>query len=741
MKKRLFFSLLAGVLFTATAASNAFAIFEFTSSEVKVENVDTNGINAYFSESTQTYFQVYFFASPYYATGSDLTDSDGNQITDPLEIANNENNPYNDDTPYCINHGSTDSTHATASYSDGTYYYYSAKSIDSSKLSKTATGVEAIDRYEKKKWSGYIMTNDTIGITKETSTYFALSCANNISSDDLSNVIAQSVFKDSWGFGPEFIGWTYNKELAAERCMYSSSERYGVTSGAYLVAADGSTESGTAYDIGNYGVQAVTTNAVISSQTSLAYIDSLTSDGSEKGDQIIYLYPIFAAKNNLKPKLINDKYTPFAKLRVNPGSEPENYQSDEIDYSVNRYTVPFQQTSVDNASISSSTTTARSYNYFADDVYVDSSLDIRFDINPIRTDYDDWSGSWVTLVTKSDLIGDLETGYYGFDIAYWTYTSNSSRYQSRALTTVQNTMTAFNNTNEYIKVIGSKSSSSSSSYGIYSSGGFYFAFVIGIRKEHNYRITGDDLNGSIDDYDSAYENRIYALNLSTSSSSTTSTTTSSKYYFSKNFYVDATDEISILNESSATTSTIGYSFSTMDDTNIEAINDRMEETGIYLNNNSNYYEAIGEGTPFTVSSDGKRLVANESGNYEFIFIVTRSNGTAKSINVAYRTSDVSYYIVLLSSKPTETFFNDINELTSNNDNLVAFVQISANMTADDSTTIFSDQNGDSVGTISEVLASAGKTKLFDSANDKEISLSLFTNNEFYLYHDYVLYLA
>ncbi len=735
MKKRLFFSLLAGILFTATAASDAFAIFEFTSSEIKVENVQTNDINAYFSESTQTYFQVYFFASPYYATGSDLTDSNGNNITDPLEIANNENNPYNDDTPYCINHGSYDSTHGNAGYPDGSYYYYSAKSIDSSKLSKTATGEQAIDRYEKKKWSGYIMTNDTVGIKEETSTYFALSCANNISSSDLSNIIAQSVFKDQWGFGPEFIGWTYNKSLAAERCMYSSTERYGVTSGAYLVAADGSAESGTAYDIGNYGVQAVTTNAVISSQTSLAYIDSLTSDGSEQGDQIIYLYPIFAAKNNLKPQLINSKYTTFAKLRVNPGDNPEGYQSDEIDYSKNRYTIPFQQTSVDNEAISSSTTTARSYNYFADDVYVDSSLDIRFDVNPLGSSGGVWSSNWVTLVTKDDLIGDLDTGYYGFDIAYWQYYgSNISSRNAR--TTVSNTVTAFNNTNEYVKVVYSQRNST---YGYYSSNGYYFGFVIGIRKEHNYRITGDDLNGSIDDYDSAYENRIYALNLSTSTSGTTSTTTSSKYYFSKNFYVDQSDEISILNESNATTATIGYSFSAMNSTNVQAINDRMEESGIYLNNNSNYYEAIGDGTPFSVSSDGKRLVSNESGNYEFIFIVTRSNGTAKSINVAYRTSDVSYSIVILSSKPTETFFNDFDDIISNNTSLVAYVQVSANMTVDD-TTLFTDKNGDGY-TINEVLANAGKTKIYDSMNDQEISLSLFTNNEFYMYHDYVLYLG
>ena len=730
MKKRILLPLFAGLLLVATATTAAFSYFEFNHKEAEISDIDTHGVNAQFQGSTQTYYRVYFFASPYYATGAD-----GITSTDPVEIADDENNPYNDDTEYLVAGNAIGSTYANATYSGGNSYYFSCDSVDSSKLSTTETGETAIVRYPKKKWSGYIQANDSLNI-EETSKYVVMSCANNISSDILSGVIAQSVYKDSWGFGPEFIGWSYKKDLVSSRTMSSSSSRYANSSSDWLVNADGSKASGTAYEIGNYGVQAVLTDAMISSQTSLAYIDSLGLDGSTKGDQVIYLYPVFAAKNGAKYNLINSHYTSFMKLRVNPGSNYASTQSDEIDYSQNRYTVPMQQTAVNNESDLSSTT-AKSINYFTEDVYLscDSTMKIQLDTDPLYSpNGGSWSGNWTTLVSNDDLIDSLDAGYYGFDIAFWqTSSSNTSYCQS----TVTNTVTAFEDTNNYVKVIGSKNSSSSTSYGYYYANGYYFCFVIGIKKEHQYRITGDTLNGSINDYDSASDNRVYALNVETTSTNATDST-SSTFYFSKNFFVEAGDEISVLNGSGSTTSTIPYKFSAMDSANITTVNNEMESTQIYLNNNSTEYAAIGDGSPFSVSTDGKKLVVNTSGNYELLFIGTRTNGIATSVGVAYRDANINYSIVILSSKPTQTFFNDLDTLKTDS-TFVAFATLSANL-ATGSATEFTDKDGNAT-TISDILTDYSKTKLIDTATDEEIPVSLFTNNEFYLYHDFVLYLA
>mgnify|MGYP004573226119 CR=1 FL=1 len=66
-----------------TAVTSAFAYFTFSDSTT-IDNVGTSSDNAKFNEVESDFYKVYFFASPYYATGATI---DGVEETDPLKIA------------------------------------------------------------------------------------------------------------------------------------------------------------------------------------------------------------------------------------------------------------------------------------------------------------------------------------------------------------------------------------------------------------------------------------------------------------------------------------------------------------------------------------------------------------------------------------------------------------------------------------------------------------------------------
>ena len=81
--KKIWSLMLIGLIFIATAVTSAFAYFTFTE-PVTLENITTGADNAKFDETESDFYKVYFFASPYYATGATI---DGEEITDPLKIA------------------------------------------------------------------------------------------------------------------------------------------------------------------------------------------------------------------------------------------------------------------------------------------------------------------------------------------------------------------------------------------------------------------------------------------------------------------------------------------------------------------------------------------------------------------------------------------------------------------------------------------------------------------------------
>lgn len=303
MKKYIFLALTS--LLLLSIPSFAYSLFVFKEKEINIENINTYAQNAHLNTVDKSnVFRVYFFASPYYSTGSDLFKADGSEIIDPLEIAEHVNNPYNNEEAYCLRHGQESGTEFSNvtynpryAWSNESHYYLSIASSTGDNLSFTSNENELITRHPKRRWSGYILPNAELNIV-ETSKYVMLEAENNIPITQLSKIIAQSVYKDYLGFGPEFIGWTYDKDLASERSRFTQWDRYETETNGTLVGQGGASISGTAYKIGDYGIQNVTSDQVITSSTSLSYIDNLTRagststsiDGSSLNDNIIYLY-------------------------------------------------------------------------------------------------------------------------------------------------------------------------------------------------------------------------------------------------------------------------------------------------------------------------------------------------------------------------------------------------------------------------------------------------------------------
>lgn len=701
MKKRLFPWLL--VLFVPLLIiTPALATFVFQKGDLEVNNIDTYATNAKFDSDALHYFDLYFFASPYYATGAEI---DGVSYDNPLEIANHSNNPYNSEEPYLISNGSCPYKNSNA-YFGGQYYYWSSESIDQSKLN--AGEDNAITRYPKRKWSGYIRQNGDIA---ETSTYLKISVSNNITNEQLNKIVAQSVFRDQWGFGPEFLGWTFDKELAKNRAMHSSSERYG--KGQYQVNHNGDLYGASgAYTIGNYGVQDVTENVLLTSSTSLLYVDQFLagSDGSAVSDNVIYLYPVFAAKNNLKPALINGASTAFMKLRVNPGTDYVDKQDDEVNYAINRYTYPMRQ---------SDKTTFGEINYFTENVYLSCSTsdNVQLDVNPLSGG--SWSGAWGTMVDNANLISGLSEGYYSFDITFR---------QSYSTTTVSSVKSSFEATNKYIKVITSSGGDNAQYVA-----GYQTWFVIGIKKDYQYRSTGTFLSGTtIGNYDAFNKYSIYSLN------TTTSLGSNSSFYFSKNISFLRNNEFTLLHRNENNTlNDLTYTFSKMTSTNIATINDFID-TGVELNGNNSHFKELANTDFILAGSSPKSIIARTSGTYDFLFIITTTDGIPTNIQIAYREATNKSTLIILDNKPTGEYFFDIEALR-NDTSFVAYISLPLS-TVVTNTSQFTIKDGTKKDLESLLLLYPNKT-LIDTASGFKIPLTIFSSNQFILNHDYVLYLT
>lgn len=188
------------------------------------------------------------------------------------------------------------------------------------------------------------------------------------------------------------------------------------------------------------------------------------------------------------------------KFRVNPGTNYNKKQDDEISYP-NRYTIPLEQTSK---------TDAGEINYFSNNVYInsDETFSIQLDVDPLDSN-GAWSGNWTSLLDNQAMKDlSLEEGYYGFDI-YFAHAHDSTA-KASASTNVVNAVNSFTASNEYVKIIGSKNSSNE--YGYATINGYPLVYVIGIRKQYEYRLAGTHLSGSLDNYEDASESIVYKHN-------------------------------------------------------------------------------------------------------------------------------------------------------------------------------------------------------------------------------------
>ena len=605
--KKIWPLMLIGLIFIATAVTSAFAYFTFTE-PVTLENITTGAGNAKFNETESDFYKVYFFASPYYATGATI---DNEEVTDPLKIVDSgSKNPYNQDNEYGLIGGQVSEAFANAIFpNSGDKFYISAESIDNSKLGTDG----AIKLWPQKYWSGYILANPNYGIYERTSTYVSLTVNANIPADVLSDIIAQTVFKDQYGFGPEFIGWTYDMEACNSRVRYNG-ERYK-KGDMKRIDSKGWGTSGSNDQIGNYGFQGSIEQ--ISSSTSLYYIDNMGSansqttsiDGSLKGDHVIYLYPVFMAKNYDADKCIGGKTTTIAKFRINPEvNENGEYtyqtkQSGEINYAEERYTIALFQNETSNIN---------EPNYFTNDMYFDTSgnsdiKNIQLDMNPATTS-GAWAPYWSTALNYDDLKAlNLPSGYYNIFMSLWIADPTGDK-ETIQTQNVKKVIESFENSNKYVKVISSKREDGTTP-GIHwmlidsakPTDKKAVCYVIGFQKSDDYRITGNSLNGSINNFESAKRKKLYRASVNSDDK---------EYFFSDSISLNHNDEFSILIENT-TTNTIPYSFSEMDEETLGVYNNAL-----MASNHSNKTLFVSAGSDknislVTTNGNNNKMVCNK----------------------------------------------------------------------------------------------------------------------------------
>ena len=558
----------------------------------------------------------------------------------------------------------------------------------------------------------------------------------------LSDIIAQTVFKDQYGFGPEFIGWTYDMEACNNRVRYNG-ERYK-RGEMKRIDSKGWGTSGSNDQIGNYGFQGSIEQ--ISSSTSLYYIDNLGSssssnvsiDGSLKGDHVIYLYPVFMAKNYASDKCIGGKATTIAKFRINPEVDEtgeytyQTKQSGEINYDEERYTVALFQ---------NETSDINEPNYFTNDMYFDTSgtgviKSIQFDMNP-PTDGSNWAAYWSTVLDYTALKAlNLTDGYYNIFMSLWMADGDSTAEQELQTQNIKQVIQTFENSNKYVKVISSTKSDGTPGINLLpinnaTSGATKSVYyVIGFQKSDDYRVTGNSLNGSINNFESANRKRLYRASVDSNDK---------EYFFSDSLSLKANDEFSVLIENT-TTSTIPYSFSEMDDETLNLYNNALTASN---HTNKTPFKSIGKNEKISLPTDGKnnKLVCNSPGIYAIMVAIEYKNGVADDINVSYRELDASYSMFILSSKPTDDTFFDYKTLR-NADNFIAVATFNL-YTAITLDSVFEGVNGTEtiVTSIAEIYKKYPNMIFMDTATGWKIDYNLFASGNFILNRNYVLYLT
>lgn len=635
--------------------------------EVDIDSGATT--SAIFDVVDNDYYKVYFFASPYYATGMEETpDTD----TDPLNIAKSENNPYNSTEKLMMMYQQDDSKFQNMS---GYYACYKNKNDNGT-----------YEMFEKRDYTGYIRQNEELGIEK-TSTYISITVKGSISAEQLSGIVAASEFKDRYGFGPEFIGWTYDKNNTYSRAITTDGKRYGSNDQLRYGNEKGEDVGFYGTQIGNYGCQGVIDQ--VSSTTSLRDIDSDNRDGSNAGDKIIYLYPVFVSKNYSKKTNVGGKQTDVIKFRINPGDNYGDKQTDEIYYPVGseekkRYTVCLFQNVYENNNV----------NYYTKNLYIDTDTKIQLDCDP------DWRGTWKTILSY-DVIKDMvtENGYYNIDI-----TCNNGAYID-----LDAVVSQYEATNKYVKVAG------------YDSGGYYF--VIGIQKVDDFYLVGEDLSGATGQYKD-YD----AMSLHTT------TIGGETYYIANNLYLESSGKLSII-ESLASES--NCPLSSMSDNTLKTINEAVASDG------KSGYSTFGDGYISLIETENAMSVGT-TGNYNLVFVIDYKDGVPSSIEIAYRKNEKKFLFAVMKDKPDTMFYTKYDMLAKETDFYVA-CEVDAYSTLLSTQVMYKDYRNpdryDDVNNEKKTIAELfDDYKVTDLATGMELNEDLFENGMFYLNRNYIVYL-
>lgn len=723
--------LLLVISFSALATAVC-ALFVYRDGSLETET-DISASNTLFNVSDiNNYYRVYFFASPYYATGADL---DGVEEDDPLTIAKSPSNPYNSTNDYMMigpnfKNDPVNIKFANAVFPSGDAHYINCKGRTDIPLSTDG----ALIPFEERDFTGYIRENRELRI-EQTSTYVSLTVEGNLTAEQLDGIVAATEFKDKFGFGPEFIGWTYDKAATKQRTVYTvdgKAERFITSSDLSVCDSKGWGKRQTPYQYGNYGCQGVIEQ--VTPTTSFKAIDKTGDDGSAVDDRIIYLYPVFVSKNYEKSTSVDEnKSTSLIKFRVNPyvdSTDPnENYtvkQYYEIDYSTTpqRYTVCLFQNKLNDEN--------NNINYYTDNIFfggAETGDKYQLDICPALGTA--WSSQWFSLLSQSefDALG-LEAGYYNIDLTFVPVGSSYSG-TTEFIGKVNEIKDIYTTKNQYIKILTSSDENKEPLTGVVGfdcgNGNVFRAYyVLGIQKVEEYHLVGDRLSGKIDTYDGqGYR----SLNTTTQLSSET-------MFITENVFAVAGSKISVLTEyaDGKSGNTLPYRITPMDATLLSQINANVSYSGMSFLN-------IGENSTDNcdVFISDNTVNVNKSDNYTFIYRISYSNGYTSEISIAYTTTDSKYSFIVLKSEPTQDFYTANDEL--NTVTLARCDKDEGSMLGLD-TALYSINAVDdpkSNYTVGDLFNSNPGKLLYDSATGTVIPKEVFTNSEFCLNRNYVLY--
>lgn len=770
--KRFFAILMLVALLSAPIFVNAgYGIFVFAGDTAADIAAKVSASNAMFGEVSSDYYQVYFFASPYYATGAEIGEN-GSTITDPLEIANHADNPYNVATEMCYRGWQNIWNENKANYKvDGQFYYISYKNKDEN---------NKLSFFEQRDYTGYIRANTAMVNGKEvtiekTSTYVSFTVQGNIDADLLDAIVAQSEFKDPWGFGPEFVGWTADKATTNTRTTYSEGRYY---KNGHTCDENGRLIERGVPAYGYYGASGVIEQ--VSSTTSLRNLDQRTNadgssyDGSGVGDRVIYLYPVFAAKNNSKID-----YLPFIKFRVNPGANPQDKQSDEVDYAQNRYTVCLFRKDNELKKDDSGAPLYYTPNYFTNDFYYTAD-------RAVRLDHNDWGESWTTLMTTEQISAlGLEDGYYNVNVSFYYPHATGTGSTDPEL---QSQYEYYASDPKYVAVFAPRDDNGAFKTVTVTKGGnntaYQAFFVIGFQKVDDFRMVYQQV-GFDYQYDSTDYKQVY----------TATDTNQERYYYVDDVYLEQGEDFSFLIKDSTGITTVAMSPNARYCKDCSCCSAGDEDyilcstcdgctncgescLGVYQFNGEDYhlpglnYGESGRLANISIPQTGTELTCHISGYYSFVFKVTYKSGKPSQIQVAYKKNENKYRIIILSGKPEGEFYigRTVGDFTGvycptwNADGTASFdkpfnvydkdtVGIVAIYTGDVQSTVRANYlfdtyewnivegKKDGVNTGTAVISSfmADKT-LIDAATGLEITKELFISGVFQLNRNYVLYI-